>query len=989
MKSSIFKHIAALLLCLTMTLLMLGGFSPAGGTLYVTSAQSNWDFDFGSIVQSGFTSVSASQEYDSSKGYGFRNTAGVKDVAASGSGELSDAVQFMDTENTNNTFDVDLPSGLYRLTVTLGNTNRTSFYAEGMLQIVNMTGNNAVDSILIPVTDGQLNIRVAAGKEGYAFTISALKIEQLSTDPTMPHTVWLCGDSTVCNYYPKDISVQAGWGQVLNQYIDNSWQVRDMAASGQYAKGFVEAGQFDAIETYGKAGDIYIISIGINDTNYSNADEYYAVVTDMVKRAKTKGMTVYLVKQQGRATDVTNNPNLTGRWFGSTLDTIGQEQNAAIIDLFNLFFDYCKSIGQDATTALYMDGDTLHPNRQGAVKLAELVASQINWNMSDFPDEPAVGAEIDENTLYLIRNSNSDLCMTVEGDTVVRETNVVQETLTSLANKFLWQVKAASDGYYYIYSALDDGSRFLLDLSYGGLNNGTNIGINENTNTDAQLFKFVVNEDGSYCITTKVSQDRSCVEVKDALTTSGANVQEWERNGHACQTWTLEKVTFSEADGIGTIGDVNDDGCVNGIDLALLRQQIIMPFLTHEEKQRADTNADGMTTIADCVAIQKFIIHTGGFVRTENSSAIYFAADMSFAQGILESINAGYIDEAYVNLDNVTGSFLEWNINVPVSGNYLCMFRIANGSTVNRSMKIEVNNLTDYWIQDFLSTGSWTDWTERGIVLPLTAGSNLIRMTSATAEGGPNLDTLYLELTDEPIAETYMEPVTPTKPETHNTMVYIAGDSTVQTYRANYAPQQGWGAYLKEYLSEDVTVVNNAIAGRSSKSFYDNGRLDTILESMKEGDYLLVQFGINDSAYNNEERYAPTCGSVPGIEGSFEYYIAKYIEGAKAKGGNPILVTTVLGLKAYNNSTGQFEGSYSNYCDAMKQLASYYNIPCVDLNALMVDHYNSIGYDTAYTYHLISTELSDTDMTHFTETGANAVAKLVADELNRQNIPLF
>ena len=70
----------------------------------------------------------------------------------------------------------------------------------------------------------------------------------------------------------------------------------------------------------------------------------------------------------------------------------------------------------------------------------------------------------------------------------------------------------------------------------------------------------------------------------------------------------------------------------------------------------------------------------------------------------------------------------------------------------------------------------------------------------------------------------------------------------------------------------------------------------------------------------------------------------------------------------------------------MKKVASYYNIPCIDLNALMVDHYNAIGYDTAYTYHLISTELSDTDMTHFTETGANAVAKLVADELVRQNI---
>lgn len=986
MKTSFIRRIAAILLCLTVAMLTFGGYSPFGSVFHAAAAQTDWNFDFGGIPQSGFTSVSASQGYDASKGYGFHHTAGVKDVAASGSGEQSDAVQFTDTENADNTFDVDLSVGLYRLTVTLGDTNRTSIYAEGMLQIVNMTGNNASDTIIIPVTDGQLNIRAAAGKAGYAFTISALKIELISVDPTMPHTVWLCGDSTVCNYYPKDTSMQAGWGQVLNQYIDNSWQVRDMAASGQYAKGFVEAGQFDAIEAYGKSGDIYIISIGINDTNYSNADEYYTVVTDMVKRAKAKGMTVYLVKQQGRATDVTNNPKLTGRWFGTTLDTIGQEQNVAVIDLFNLFFDYCKTIGQDATTALYMDGDTLHPNRQGALKLAELASSEIDWSINE---TPTIGAEIVENTFYLFRNGNSGLYMSVENGNAANGANVTQQILTGLTEQFLWHVKATEDGYYTIYSALDGGERFLLDLSYGGLDNGTNIGIYENTNSDAQQFKFIANENNSYCITTKASKDKSCVEIKDALTDSGANVQEWERNGHACQTWILEKVTLSENVEAGSIGDLNGDGRINGMDLTLIRQQLVVPFLTHEEKRQADTNADGAVNIADCVAIQKFIIGTGEFACVENNSAIYFASDMSFAQGVLENVNVGYTDEAYVNLDNTAGSLLEWNIRVPVSGNYLCMFRIANGSSTNRSMKIEVNQMADYWMQDFLSTGSWTDWAERGIVLPLTAGDNLIRMTSATADGGPNLDTLHLERTEEPVAETYVEPVTPPTPSSQDTTVYIAGDSTVQTYRASYAPQQGWGAYLKDYLGENISVVNNAIAGRSSKSFYDNGRLDTILENMQEGDYLLVQFGINDSAYNNEERYAPTCGSVPGTTGSFEYYIAKYIEGAKAKGGNPILVTTVLGLKAYNSSTGQFTGSYSNYCDAMKQLADYYNIPCVDLNALMVEHYNAIGYDTAYTYHLISTELSDTDMTHFTETGANAVAKLVADELKEQNIPLF
>jgi lysophospholipase L1-like esterase len=220
-----------------------------------------------------------------------------------------------------------------------------------------------------------------------------------------------------------------------------------------------------------------------------------------------------------------------------------------------------------------------------------------------------------------------------------------------------------------------------------------------------------------------------------------------------------------------------------------------------------------------------------------------------------------------------------------------------------------------------------------------------------------------------------------------NPTIYIAGDSTVQSYKASYAPQQGWGYYLKDYFNNNVSVSNHAIAGRSSKSFYDNGRLTTILSAIKPGDYLFVQFGINDASASNASRYAPVCGSVTNSAvGSFEYYMKFYIEGALQKNATPVLVTTVIGLKAYSN--GKFVNSYSSYCQAMKNLAAYYNIPCIDLNSLMVAHYNSIGYNTAYTYHLCSAVPNSTDMTHFTETGANAVAEIVGHAIKNSNIPL-
>jgi lysophospholipase L1-like esterase len=346
----------------------------------VVATPVSYKFDFGSgeTTAEGYLKVNAATKYNKNLGYGFNTPENMKDVTSEGSGVLSDAVQFMTYGNDSpNTFNVDLKEGLYKITVYLGNTTRTSVAAEGVLQLINMTGNNAVDSFVIPVTDGQLNILATPGKAGYAYTMSALEIEKVSNDVTTPKTIWVCGDSTVCNYYPFATSVQAGWAQMLNNYIPSEFQIRNMASGGQYAKGFVDAGQFDPILKYGKAGDYYIISMGINDTNYSNSSEYYSVVTDMTKKAKDLGMTVILVKQQGRSDDISKATLLTGRWFGTTLDTIAAEQNVQVVDLFNLAQDYFLSIGQEATTALYMKKDTLHPNRQGADILAKLFASTV------------------------------------------------------------------------------------------------------------------------------------------------------------------------------------------------------------------------------------------------------------------------------------------------------------------------------------------------------------------------------------------------------------------------------------------------------------------------------------------------------------------------------------------------------------------------------------------------------------------------------------
>lgn len=348
-------------------------------------AATEYKFDFGGgAVESGYIGVSATTSYSAARGYGFNTPANMKNVAASGSGVASDAVQFLTfgTKSTN-TFNVDLPKGLYEIEVTLGNTSRASVAAEGVFQIINMTGNSAKDKFQIPITDGQLNILVTEGKEGTAFTLSALIIKKISDNATTNRTIYIGGDSTACNYYPIDNSAQAGWGQLLSKFVDTKeFQVRNIAASGQCARGFRDDGQFETILKYIKRGDYFLLEFGINDTaakNNTTEEQFKEIMRDMVKQTVAKGATIVLVTPQGRSTDF-NSSNVhtaEGRYYRYSTLALAKEEKVPLIDLNVLSSKYFTSIGPNATLSLFMSGDAVHPNRAGATELARIVAEDI------------------------------------------------------------------------------------------------------------------------------------------------------------------------------------------------------------------------------------------------------------------------------------------------------------------------------------------------------------------------------------------------------------------------------------------------------------------------------------------------------------------------------------------------------------------------------------------------------------------------------------
>ena len=471
---------------------------------------------------------------------------------------------------------------------------------ENMLQIVNMTGNNAVDEIILPVTDGQLNIRAAAGKEGNAYSISAIEINKISDSTTMPSTIWLCGDSTVCNYYPLDSNNQAGWGQMLGKYVDNGWYIRNMAASGEYAKGFVDHGNFECIEKYGKSGDVFVISIGINDGKYYKGDEYKKVVSDMVKRAKAKGMDVILVKQQGRKGDSSLSPLLKSRYFAAELDQIASEQNCQVVDLFTLWQDYCVSIGAAKAGSMYIDN--VHPNRTGADKLAELFASKFEKTTSDGNDiavnPPQPAAELQDGQIYVLRNAESGLYLGAENANAANNTNIIQSGNNGAQAQF--KAVSAGDGYYCFVSQLGDGASYAIDINGKKTADGTNIELYELNKGDNQQFKAVKNDDGSYKLVAKVANDASCISAER----EGGNVQEWTLNGSAAQSWFIETAQSAAATTTTTTAPTTTTTTVT---TAPETTTTAATETTAAAGMLGDVNLDGKVTVADAVAILQYI----------------------------------------------------------------------------------------------------------------------------------------------------------------------------------------------------------------------------------------------------------------------------------------------------------------------------------------------------------------------------------------------
>jgi len=120
----------------------------------------------------------------------------------------------------------------------------------------------------------------------------------------------------------------------------------------------------------------------------------------------------------------------------------------------------------------------------------------------------------------------------------------------------------------------------------------------------------------------------------------------------------------------------------------------------------------------------------------------YEAENATISQGVVESNHLGFTGTGFVNYDNLVGSYVEWTVTAATAGSASLAIRYSNGTTTNRPMDITVNGALVGNDVAFGSTTNWDTWATRSLTANLAAGSNTVRATATTVNGGPNVDML-------------------------------------------------------------------------------------------------------------------------------------------------------------------------------------------------------------------------------------------------------
>ncbi|MCE5344290.1 MAG: rhamnogalacturonan acetylesterase [Eubacteriales bacterium] len=205
--------------------------------------------------------------------------------------------------------------------------------------------------------------------------------------------------------------------------------------------------------------------------------------------------------------------------------------------------------------------------------------------------------------------------------------------------------------------------------------------------------------------------------------------------------------------------------------------------------------------------------------------------------------------------------------------------------------------------------------------------------------------------------------------------IYLIGDSTVED---GTEPFHGWGWAFGSFAA--VPVVNRALGGRSSQSYWNEGLFTPVRAALCPGDALLIQFGHNDEKDDPDRHTDP--------ENSYPDMLSRFCDAAIDAGALPVLVTPVC--RRYFLHDGNLLYTHGEYPAAIRALAARRDLPLCDLQRASRALYRTLGpAETAKLFVRLAPgeypaypEGHD-DYSHFNDAGARRVAELAAEEMAR------
>ncbi|GGH00229.1 rhamnogalacturonan acetylesterase [Pedobacter zeae] len=221
--------------------------------------------------------------------------------------------------------------------------------------------------------------------------------------------------------------------------------------------------------------------------------------------------------------------------------------------------------------------------------------------------------------------------------------------------------------------------------------------------------------------------------------------------------------------------------------------------------------------------------------------------------------------------------------------------------------------------------------------------------------------------------------------------LFLIGDSTVKNGKGTGdGALWGWGSFIGDLFdSEKIYVENDALGGTSSRTYQSNGLWDAVLAKVKKGDFVMMQFGHNDSSPLDDTARAR--GTIKGIGTesreiynpikkkrevvyTYGWYLRKFISDIKAKGATAIVCSPVPRNPVKEDAVVLANDSYAGWA---AEVAKAEKVDFIPLNQIIKDKYGALSAAKVKTF------FTEKDHTHTNETGAKLNAAAVVEGLKK------